>query len=102
MANEQITERLKKGDWYIVCETVEKADLLLQACKKAGMIWDDGEKATEFKPYEHDSLPFYICYCNHDRSIFYVTDNNEDYSEKNGYENITDWFFYAIREENNV
>ena len=99
---EQVIERLKKSCWYVVCETVEEVDLLLQVCKKAGIIWDDGEKATEFKPYEHDPLPLYICYCNHDRSIFYVIDNNEDYSEKNGYENITDWFFYAIRGENNV
>ena len=102
MFNEQITERLKKSCWYVVCETVEEVDLLLQVCEKAGMIWDDGEKATEFKPYEHDPLPLYICYCNHDRSIFYVTDNNEDYSEKNGYENITDWLFNAIKGENNV
>lgn len=100
--NEQVIERLKKSCWYVVCETVEEVDLLLQVCEKAGMIWDDGEKATEFKPYEHDPLPLYICYCNHDRSIFYVIDNNEDYSEKNGYENITDWFFYVIRGENNV
>lgn len=99
--NEQVIERLKKSCWYVVCETVEEVDLLLQVCKKAGMIWDDGEKATEFKPYEHDPLPFYICYCNHDRSIFYVTDNNEDYSEKNGYENITDWLFNAVKGENN-
>ena len=98
---EQVIERLKKSCWYVVCETVEEVDLLLQVCKKAGMIWDDGEKATEFKPYEHDPLSLYICYCNHDRSIFYVTDNNEDYSEKNGYENITSWFFNAIRGENN-
>lgn len=99
---EQVIKRLKKSCWYVVCETVEEVDLLLQVCEKAGMIWDDGEKATEFKPYEHDPLPLYICYCNHDRSIFYVIDNNEDYSEKNGYENITDWFFYVIRGENNV
>lgn len=100
--NEHVIERLKKSCWYVVCETVEEVDLLLQVCEKAGMIWDDGEKATEFKPYEYDTLPLYICYCNHDRSIFYVIDNNEDYSEKNGYENITDWFFNAIREDNNV
>ena len=101
MVNEQVIERLKKSCWYVVCETVEEVDLLLQVCKKAGIIWDDGEKATEFKPYEHDPLPLYICYCNHDRSIFYVTDNNEDYSEKNGYENITDWLFNAIKGKNN-
>lgn len=105
----QLKAQLKQKNWIIKCETVEGVDLLLQVCKELGMIWEDGEEATEFKPYEHDPLPLYICYCNHDKAIFYVEDDNEgdnenyfDYSEKNGYENITDWFFYAIRGENNV
>ena len=101
MFNEQVIEWLPQNAWYVECKTKQDVDLLLLVCKKAGIKWINGSEATEFKPYEHDPLSLYICYCNHDRSIFYVTDNNEDYSEKNGYENITSWFFNAIKGENN-
>ena len=95
MANEQVIERLRQGDWYVVCETVEKADLLLQACEKAGLKWNKiFKKATEFNPFKILSLK--IGFCRSDKGLTHSSSNAYD---KFGLENITDWFFNAIREE---
>ena len=106
MANEQVIERLRQGDWYVVCETVEKADLLLQACEKAGLKWNKiFKKATEFNPFKILSLKtglktgLKIGFCRSDKGLTHSSSNAYD---KFGLENITDWFFNAIREENNV
>ena len=98
MANEQVIERLRQGDWYVVCETMEKADLLLQACEKAGLKWNKiFNKATEFNPFKILSLK--IGFCRSDKGLTHSSSNAYD---KFGLENITDWFFNAIREKNNV
>lgn len=105
MANEQITERLKKGDWYIVCETVEKADLLLQACERAGLKWNKiFKKATEFNPFKTFSLKtglktgLKIGFCRSNKGLTHT--DSTAYDEL-GLENITDWFLNAIKGENN-
>lgn len=101
MANEQVIERLRQGDWYVVCETVEKSDLLLQACEKAGLKWNKiFKKATEVNPFKILSLKtgLKIGFCRSNKGLTHTSSNAYD---KLGLENITDWFFNAIREENN-
>ena len=101
MANEQITERLKKGDWYVVCKTKQDVDLLLLVCKKAGLKWIDGSEATKWIDLcpEIGLTGFKIGFCRSNKGLTYSSSNAYD---KFGLENITDWFFNAIRGENNV
>lgn len=104
MANEQVIERLRQGDWYVVCETVEKSDLLLQACEKAGLKWNKiFKKATEFNPFKILSLKtgLKIGFCRRCQSNKGLTHTSSNAYDKLGLENITDWFFNAIRGENN-
>lgn len=101
MANEQLIEQLRQGNWYVVCETVEKADLLLQTCEKAGLKWNKiFKKATEFNPFKILSLKTGLKtgFCRSNKGLTYSSSNAYD---KFGLENITDWFFNAIKEENN-
>lgn len=90
MNNKEVIERLKKGDWYVECNTEQDADLVLQACDEAGITWRDGDKATEYKPYDY---PVDIGFCNEDNRITHTT----KYYKKSENENITDWFFNAIK-----
>lgn len=90
MNNKEVIERLKKGDWYVECNTEQDADLVLQACDEAGITWRDGDKATEYKPYDY---PVDIGFCNEDNRITHAT----KYYKKSENENITDWFFNAIK-----
>lgn len=90
MVNEQVIERLKQGNWYVECKTEQEADLLLQACDDAGITWNFGYKATEFKPYKH--YPVDIGFHEEEDGITYGT----TYYKESEHENITDWFFNAI------
>lgn len=109
MANEQVIERLRQGDWYVVCETVEKADLLLQACEKAGLKWNKiFKKATEFNPFKILSLKtglktgLKIGFCRRCRSNKGLTHTDSTAYDEFGLENITDWFFNAIKGETTI
>lgn len=47
MINE-IIERLKYGDWYVICSEVYEYDYLMQLCVKAQLKWSDGnDEPTE-------------------------------------------------------
>ena len=90
MNNKEVIERLKKGDWYVECKTEQDANLVLQACNEAGITWRDGDKATEYIPYDY---PVDIGFCNEDNRITLAT----KYYKESENENITDWFFDAIK-----
>lgn len=92
MVNEQVIERLKKGDWYAECNTEQDADLLLQACDESGITWCNGWKTTERKPYKH--YPVEIGFCKKKEGLTKGTTGDYKDSEC---ENITDWFFNAIK-----
>ena len=98
--NEQVIERLKKGGWYVVCKTKQDVDLLLLVCKKAGLKWIDGSEATKWiDPCPEIELTgFEIGFCRSNKGL---THSSSDAYDKFGLENITDWFFNAIRGENN-
>ena len=96
---EQVIERLKESCWYVVCNSTAEVNLILQFCEKAGIGWRTGDDATKFNPNE--TYPLCIIFCNYDQYIMYVEGDSGDYSEKNGYENITSWIFNVIRGENN-
>lgn len=91
MTNEQVIERLKQGNWYVECKTEQEANLLLRACDDAGITWNVGHKATEFKPYKH--YPVDIGFHEEEDGITYGT----TYYKESEHENITDWFFNAIQ-----
>ena len=90
MVNEQVIERLQQGDWYVECKTEQDANLILQACDEAGITWRDGDKATEYTP---DDYPVDIGFCNEDNRITLAI----KYYKGSENENITDWFFNAIK-----
>ena len=90
MINEQVIERLKKGDWRVECKTEQDANLVLQACDEAGITWAAGQKATEWCPFETYPLEIGF-YKDSDCITFY------NLYEKEEVENITDWFFNAIK-----
>ena len=92
MVNEQVIERLKKKNWFVTSQNKQETSLVLQACDDAGIIWTDGEKATEWFPFE--KYPLYIGFFNDENGI---TRSNYNIYEKCELENITDWFFNAIK-----
>ena len=91
MNHEQIIERLKQGNWYVHCQTKRESDLILQSCDEAGLEWSGGQKATEFTPYNH--YPLDIGFRGEEFGITHGT----KYYKESGHENITDWFFNAIK-----
>ena len=91
MTNEQVIERLKQGNWYVHCQTKRESDLILQSCDEAGLEWSGGQKATEFTPYNH--YPLDIGFRGEEFGITHGT----KYYKESGHENITDWFFNAIK-----
>ena len=98
--NEQVIERLKKGGWYVVCKTKQDVDLLLLVCKKAGIKWIDGSEAIKWIDLcpEIELTGFEIGFCRSNKGLTHAISNAYD---ELGLENITDWFFNAIRGENN-
>lgn len=91
MISNEIKERLLQKDWYVECKTEQEANLLLRACDDAGIIWNAGQKATEFKPYKHCSVD--IGFREEDDGI---TQDIKYYKESE-IKNITGWFFNAIK-----
>lgn len=90
MISNEVKERLLQKDWYVECKTKQDANLILQACDEAGITWRDGNKATEYKPYDY---PVDIGFCNEDNRITLAI----KYYKESENENITDWFFDAIK-----
>ena len=92
MINQQVIERLKLKDWYVTCQNKQESNLVLQACDDAGITWSAGEKATEWCPF--GTYPFDICFYNNSHGI---SADNLNICEAYEMENITDWFFNAIK-----
>lgn len=86
MVNEQVIERLRRGDWRIECNNAKEVDAVLQACDEAGI--NSNGKGTIIK-WSND-YPVDIGYCEWFNSV--------DYTRKKRFEilhleNITDCFF---------
>ena len=92
MISNAVKERLLKKNWYVDCNTEQDADLLLQACDESGITWCTGCKATERKSYKR--YPVEIGFCNEDKGLTHSATGDYKDSEC---ENITDWFFNAIK-----
>lgn len=95
MISNAVKERLLQKDWYVECKTKQDADLVLQACDDAGITWAAGEKATICNLY--GPCPLYIIFYKHNYGITYDDCAYYDNYEKYGLENITDWFFNKIK-----
>lgn len=91
MISNKIKERLKQKDWYVECKTEQDADLVLQACDESGITWWFSDKATEYKLYNR--YPVDIGFCKEDKGLTH----SATYYKENEIENITDWFFNAIK-----
>ncbi|OTP97259.1 hypothetical protein B6D16_00860 [Gilliamella apicola] len=92
MTNEQFIERLKLKNWYVTCQNKQESNLVLQACDDAGITWAGGEKATEWCPFE--TYPLDIGFYKDGKGI---TQDYYNLYEKEEVENLTDWFFKAIK-----
>ena len=92
MISNEVKERLLQKDWHVHCQTKQESDLLLQACDEAGLRWSEGEKATGYCPQE--SYPFDIGIRQSSYGLYF---DEYDMFEKSSAENITDWFFNAIK-----
>ena len=92
MTNKEVIERLKLKDWYVTCQNKQESNSVLQACDDAGITWSAGEKATEWCPF--GTYPFDICFYNNSHGI---SADNLNICEAYEMENITDWFFNAIK-----
>ncbi|OTQ30943.1 hypothetical protein B6D19_10595 [Gilliamella apicola] len=91
MTNKEVIARLKQKNWYVKCQNKQDAGLVLQACDDAGIKWLSGEKATA---WDFDgSYPLYIDFCN---AISGITGNLTG-SYTGNCTDITDWFFNAIK-----
>ena len=91
MTNKEVIARLKQKNWYVKCQNKQDAGLVLQACDDAGIKWLSGEKATS---WDFDgSYPLYIDFCN---AISGITGNLTG-SYTGNCTDITDWFFNAIK-----
>lgn len=91
MTSNEVKERLLQKDWYVECKNEQEANLLLRACGDAGITWNTGQKATEFKPDKHYSVD--IGFCEEDDGIT----QDIKYFKESEIENITGWFFNAIK-----
>ena len=91
MISNEIKERLLQKDWYVECKTKKDTDLVLQACDDAEITWLFGDKATECKPCDY--YPVDIGFCKEDEGLTH----SATYYKKSEIENITDWFFNAIK-----
>lgn len=92
MTNKEVIARLKQKNWYVKCQNKQDSGLVLQACDEAGITWVGGEKTTEWCPFE--TYPFDICFFN---NSYGISADNSNICEMCGLENITDWFFNAIK-----
>ena len=92
MTNKEVIERLKQKNWYVKCQNKQDAGLVLQACDDAEITWAGGEKSTEWYPFK--TYPFDIGFFKDGNGI---TQDYYNLYEKEEVENITDWFFDAIK-----
>lgn len=91
MISNAVKERLLQKNWAVKCTTEQKLSLVLQACDDAGIKWLSGEKATA---WDFDgSYPLYIDFCNAIDGIA----GNLTGSYTGNCTDITDWFFNAIK-----
>ena len=91
MISNAVKERLLQKNWRITCTTPQELSLVLQACDDAGIKWLSGERATE---WDFDgSYPLYIDFCNAIDGIA----GNLTGSYTGNCTDITDWFFNAIK-----
>ncbi|OCG04297.1 hypothetical protein A9G15_04145 [Gilliamella apis] len=95
MTSNEVKERLLQKNWYVECKTKQDTDLVLQACDDAGIIWQEGNKATTWSPLK--KYPLYITFYKRKSGITYDYNAYYDSYEEYGLENITDWFFNAIK-----
>ena len=98
MTNKEVIARLKQKNWYVKCQNKQDAGLVLQACDDAGITWASREKTTECYPKHfgtlYESYPFNIGFHNAHCGI---SVNKKNLYEECELENITDWFFNAIK-----
>ena len=98
MTNKKVIERLKLKKWYVTCQNKQESNLVLQACDDAGITWASREKTTECDPKHfgtlYESYPFSIGFHN---AYCGISVNQKDLYEECELENITDWFFNAIK-----
>lgn len=94
MFSDEVVVRLKQKNWYVKCRNEQEAILVLLACDAAGIRWLAGEKPTGWYPFKFKSHSFDIGFLKDDKGI--TTDCCNTY-EKYEAENITDWFFKAIK-----
>ncbi|QHJ78054.1 MAG: hypothetical protein [Bacteriophage sp.] len=90
MVNEQVIERLQRGDWGIECNNAEEVDAVLYACDEAGI--NSNGKGAIIKWL--NDYPVDIGYCEWFNSV--------DYTHKKRFEilnleNIKDWFFSSVK-----
>lgn len=98
MTNKEVIERLKLKNWYVTCQNKQESNLVLQACDDAGITWASREKTTECDPKHfgtwYESYPFSIGFHN---AYCGISVNEKNLYEECKLENITDWFFNAIK-----
>lgn len=94
MFSDKVIVRLKQKNWYVTCRNKQEAILVLQACDVAGIRWLAGEKPTGWYPFKFKSHSFDIGFLKDDKGITTDCDNLYEIYEA---ENITDWFFKAIK-----
>lgn len=92
MNNERVIKRLKQKKWYVECQTNQEVDLVLHACDDAEIKEESGEKATKIKRYY--KYPILIGYPEFSKGIEMSL---KERCEALNMENITDWFFDAIK-----
>jgi hypothetical protein len=95
MISTEIIERLQLWGWSIDCDTAQKADLVLEACNDAGLNDVSGAQASNLKRFCRD-LQYPICIGYREFSIGVTISVKETYEEL-GLNNITDWFFNTIK-----
>lgn len=98
MINQQVIERLKLKNWYVTCQNEQECNLVLQACDDVGITWASREKTTECHPKHfgtlYESYPFNIGFHN---AYCGISVNKTNLYEECELENITNWFFNAIK-----
>lgn len=100
MINQQVIERLKLKNWYVTCQNEQECNLVLQACDDVGITWASREKTTECHPKHfgtlYESYPFNIGFHN---AYCGISVNKTNLYEECELENITNWFFNAIKNQ---
>jgi len=85
MVNEQVIERLQQPNWSVNCDTEQQVDLVLQACRMAGISSDKMEELIKVL-----RLPIEIGFSQYCDTIEYAHNNAFKILEL---KNITNWFF---------